>query len=185
MKIPMFRSILFSALLCISIGQTMANGSELPLNAANSGYGNRKKSRSIESERIDDPIDVVMVAQANNTQQTQNILGACKLANGKTEISPTLDAGRYMYYFYGQNVSFIGATAKIIQPPKHGTLSLTEGTDPNNYFYDYTPDQLPAGTKDYFVVAVENNGVTVNIRYYIYIDILGTDEPSGIYYCGH
>lgn len=56
MKIPMFRSFLFFVLLCVSIGQTMANDSELPLKGTTSGDGNRKSSRSIESEPIDYPI---------------------------------------------------------------------------------------------------------------------------------
>jgi hypothetical protein len=126
---------------------------------------------------------VVMVAEAGQLQP-QNTLGVCETANGKMLISPRFNAQSYMYQFFGKDGFAYGATAKIIQPPKHGILAISEGTDPNNYFFDYTPDQLPSGTKDYFVVSVENKGVTVNIRYYIYIDYLQPNEPADVNYCG-
>lgn len=126
---------------------------------------------------------VVMVAEARS-QQTQNILGVCEMANGTIEIVPTLDAGSYMAQFKGKENFSYGATAKIIQSPKHGTLLLTDVTSPNIYAYSYTPEQLPSGTKDYFVVSVENGGVTVNIRYYIYINFLDPNEPADVNFCG-
>jgi len=125
---------------------------------------------------------VVMIAQ-DSQQRAKNILGVCKMANGKTDIFPTYDAGSYMAQFYGNDAFSYGASAKVIQAPKHGTLLLTDVTSPDTYVYSYDPDQLPSGTKDYFVVSVENKGVTVNIRYYIYIDILGPNEPADVNYC--
>ncbi|HEY6095000.1 MAG TPA: hypothetical protein VIU93_08615 [Gallionellaceae bacterium] len=130
----------------------------------------------------------IVLAQAdvvrNSAQETKNILGVCEMAHGKTDVFPTYNAGSYMAQFKGKDNFSYGASVKVIQSPKQGTLLLTDVTSPDTYVYSYTPDKLPTGTKDYFVVSVENKGVTVNIRYYIYIDILGPNEPADVNYCG-
>jgi hypothetical protein len=97
-------------------------------------------------------------------------------------------AQSYLDQFYSnstyKNIFAFGSTVKIIQQPKFGILQIPTEYGSDSYAYEYIPNKLSSGTKDSFIVSVYNQGITVIIHYYIYIDILEAGEPSDINYCG-
>jgi len=107
-----------------------------------------------------------------NATQSRQVLGVCETIQGQAEIRPTYEAQAYMYRFRHIDGFGAGASAKIIQQPKAGVLSPTPDSDPKNYWYNYVPNENSSNDlrDDSFVISVENNGVSVEVRYYIHIE---------------
>lgn len=118
---------------------------------------------------------IVMVADfssKNKGVSSKKILGVCETIQGKESIRPTYDVQSYMYRFRQVDGFIAGARVRVIATPKEGVLELELGSDPNDYWYSYTPNSsdLHEYREDSFVMEVENHGVMVEIRYYINIE---------------
>ncbi len=110
-----------------------------------------------------------------NATQTKQVLGVCKTIQGLAEIYPTSDAAAYMYRFRHIDRFDAGAPSdKIIQQPKNGVLQLSPYTNPGNPYkvYQYVPNETSSNDwrDDSFVITIENNGVSVEVRYHIHIE---------------
>ena len=129
---------------------------------------------------------VVIVAEAKSQAQAHNnvqhTIGVCitadNIGNAITDISPNWDAG-YVSTLYGQNFSGAGAKVEVIQQPQKGTLQPSPSNSEQRTNYQYTPNPAlaEARDRDYFVISVKNQGVTITLRYYVEISILEPNEP--------
>jgi hypothetical protein len=133
---------------------------------------------------------VVIVAEAKTQaqahQNAQYTIGVCitanNIGNAITNIHSTYDAGA-LQRLYGLNLSGSWSKVEVIQRPKNGTLQPSPYSSEQEGFYQYTPnsslsDGLVIGEEyeDYFVIKVQNDGITVNIRYYVKISIVPPNE---------
>ena len=121
---------------------------------------------------------VVLIAKADVTQaQRTHVLGVCELAkvnieapgSGFVGLSPVLYANAY--YFNVKNskndkIDIATAKVSILKSPKHGRLESNANVDPQH------PTYIPAKGyegNDAFVLQVEGNGETVQLRYFVYV----------------
>jgi len=120
----------------------------------------------------------------DQAQQAKQVLGACKTIQVRGEIFPTNDAARYMYQFRQVDGFSGGASAEIVLSPKNGVLRLSDGSTPDVPVYEYIPNPNPNPSNDVlsdlFEMSVTNDGVKVNIRYYINIE---SPDDAHFEYC--
>ncbi len=114
---------------------------------------------------------IVMVAQANTSQQTsaqrEHVLGVCDVVNvngtGQVRAYPTVNANSY---FRTHDATINPGTAKItiLQQPKHGSLEPDSRGDWGDA--KYIPNDGYLGS-DSFIIQVEGSGYTVKLKYFI------------------
>jgi hypothetical protein len=132
---------------------------------------------------------VVMVAQANTSQQTatqrEHIFGLCELTNiydynghPQVEASPVIYANAY---FNTHDAKINPDTAKItvLQQPRHGHLE--PDSEGKWEFAKYFSNEGYVGY-DTFIVQVEGNGYTIKLHYFVAItnDIGVTTNPNPV-----
>ncbi|WP_301100571.1 matrixin family metalloprotease, partial [Propionivibrio sp.] len=138
------------------------------------------------------PPAIYLAANAN-AQQTvepalrERILGVCRAVTGpegqekEIPLTPEGNADMYMYR-YERRANYFGddAVTRIVQPPKHGKLTLLEASKnvPLAELYTYTTT-LDDGY-DTFVIEVEKNGVKLEIRYRVQIAISSLGGSEGL-----
>lgn len=138
------------------------------------------------------PPAIYLAANANTQQKVasalrKRILGVCQAVTGpegserEQGIYPEGDADSYMYR-YERRANYFGdeAVTRIVQPPKHGKLTLHEAYKnlPLQELYTYTTT-LDDGY-DTFVIEVEKNGVKLEIRYRVEIAVSSLGGSEGL-----
>lgn len=112
-------------------------------------------------------------------------VGWCQVApkDLQDNLSPTGIAADYIYNYQRDNPKFKsidpsdfhrGAKVTLLSQPKLGKIEQTE----NNWLYQpttFNEDGTRVG-RDYFVMKVENKGITIFVHYYI--EVIGNDPTT-------
>jgi hypothetical protein len=113
--------------------------------------------------------------RVEETTQTKRIVGVCEVINGvsrvkdevKIELDSKFHAGLYMANYEGKDLRFENNPQfTIIQPPTHGRLL-------DEFYY---PEKGYFG-KDFSIIRVKENGVAVDIYYFLRVLENVENEP--------
>lgn len=138
------------------------------------------------------PPAIYVVAQgaAPATQSSGSVhrMGVCNYVTREShDVRPILDALIYESRYLGGVKLFLNSndevTARILRPPKHGTLEPVGTAGSERYEYRYVPDLVEndEGGEEYyygkeqFVIEVRSGGVKVQVHYTLGV---GVGEPN-------